>query len=55
MRVWCEQKMAKCGHVAEQNNLTFIPAIFLHTGHIHAGKFDRLIKEQVRQKLMAAF
>ena len=46
-----EQKMAKCGRVAEQNNLTFIPAVFLHTGQIHCAS-KRLIKEQIRQKLM---
>ena len=33
-----------------QNNLTFILAIFSHTGQIH-GEFQRLIKEQIRQKL----
>lgn len=45
-----EQKMAKCGRVAEQNNLTFIPAVFLHTGQIHCAS-KRLIKEQIRQKI----
>ena len=27
--------MAKYGHVAERNNLRFIPAVFSHTGQIH--------------------
>ena len=44
--------MAKYGRVAEQNNLRFIPAVFSHTGQIH-GEFKALVKEQIRQKLIA--
>ena len=42
----------KYGRVAEQNNLRFIPAVFSYTGQIH-GEFKALIKEQIRQKLIA--
>ena len=46
--------MAKYGRVAEQNNLLFIPAVFSHTStsQIH-GEFKILVKEQIRQKLIA--
>ena len=47
-----DQKMAKYGRVAEQNNLRFIPAVFSHTGQIH-GEFKALVKEQIRHKLIA--
>ena len=40
--------MAKCGRVAEQNNLRF--AVFSHTGQIH-GEFKIFVKEQIRQIL----
>ena len=43
--------MAKCGHVAEQNNLRFIPAVFSHTGQIH-DDFKALVREQIRHKLI---
>jgi len=43
--------MTKCGHVAEQNNLRFIPAVFSHTGQIHA-EFKALVREQIRHKLI---
>ena len=32
MQVCHDQKLAKYGHIAEQNNLRFIPAVFSHTG-----------------------
>ena len=47
-----DQKMAKYGRVAEQNNLRFIPAVFSHTGQIH-GAFKAFVKEQITQKLVA--
>ena len=51
LQVRYEQKMAKYGAIAEQNNLRFVPAIVSHTGQIHA-EFKALIKEQIRQKLI---
>jgi len=51
-QIWYDQKMAKYGRVAEQNNLRFIPTVFSHTGQIH-GEFKILVKEQIKQKLMA--
>ena len=51
MKVLCDQKMAKYGRVAEQNNLRFIPAVFSHTGQIH-GKFKTFVIEQIRHKLI---
>jgi hypothetical protein len=47
-----DQKMAKYGRVAEQNNLRFIPAVFSHAGQIH-GAFKAFVKEQITQKLVA--
>ena len=47
-----DQKMAKYGPVAEQNNLRFVPAVFSHTGQIH-GEFKALVIEQIRHKLIA--
>ena len=44
--------MAKYGGIAEQNNLRLIPAAFSPTGQIH-DEFKLLVKEQVRQKLIA--
>ena len=44
--------MAKYGHVAEQNNLRFIPAVFSHAGQIHA-EFKALVREQIRYILIA--
>ena len=32
LQVRYDQKMAKYGHIAEQNRFQFIPAIFSHTG-----------------------
>ena len=52
LQVRYDQKMAKYGRVAEQNNLRFIPAVFSHTGQIH-GEFKALVKEQIRHKLIA--
>ena len=46
-----DQKMTKYGHVAEQNNLRFIPAVFSHTGQIHA-EFKALVREQIWHKLI---
>ena len=43
--------MAKYGHVAEQNNLLFIPAVFSHTGQIH-DEFKALVRGQIRHKLI---
>ena len=43
--------MTKYGRVAEQNNLRFIPAVFSHTGQIHA-EFKALVREQIRHKLI---
>ena len=50
LQVRYDQKMVKYGRIAEQNSFTFIPAVFSHKGQIH-GEFERLIKEQIRQKL----
>ena len=44
-----DQKMAKYGRVAEQNNLRFIPVVFSHTGQIH-GEFKAFVQEQIRHK-----
>ena len=35
LRIRFHQKKAKYGHIARANGLTFIPAIFSHTGQIH--------------------
>ena len=43
--------MAKYGHIAEQTNLRFIPAVFFHTGQIH-DEFKALVREQIRHKLI---
>ena len=51
MQARYDQKLAKYGHVAEQNNLRFIPAVFSHTGQIHA-EFKALVREQIRHKLI---
>ena len=47
-----DQKMAKYGRVAEQNNLRVIPAVFSHAGQVH-GAFKAFVKEQIKQKLVA--
>tara|TARA_A100001015_G_C15036696_1_gene736753 strand:+ start:2237 stop:2740 length:504 start_codon:yes stop_codon:yes gene_type:complete len=52
LQIRYDQKMAKYGRVAEQNNLRFVPAVFSHTGQIH-GEFKILVKEQIKQKLIA--
>ena len=49
LQVRYDQKIAKYGRVAEQNNLRFIPAVFSHNGQIH-GEFKTLVKEQFRHK-----
>ena len=41
MQTRYDQKMAKCGRVAEQSNIRFVPAVFSHTG-----------KEQIKLKLI---
>ena len=46
-----DQKMAKYGHVAEQSDLRFIPAIFSHAGQTH-DDFKALVREQIRHKLI---
>ena len=51
MQVRYDQKMAKYGCVAEQNNLRFIPVVFSHTGQIH-DEFKILVKEQIKQELI---
>jgi len=51
LQVRYDQKLAKYGHVAEQNNLRFIPAVFSHTGQIH-DDFKTLVREQIRYKLI---
>ena len=51
MQVRYEQKMAKYGRVAEQDDLTFIPAVFSRIVQIH-GEFKGLIKERISQKLI---
>ena len=43
--------MAKYGHIAEQNRSQFIPAIFSHTGQIHAA-FKDFLREQIRYKII---
>ena len=43
--------MTHYGHVAEQNNLRFIPAVFSHTGQIH-DEFKALVREQIQHKLI---
>ena len=45
-----DQKVAKYGQVADQNNLRLIPAVFSHTGQIHEA-FKIFVKEQIRAKL----
>ena len=50
LQVRYDQKMAKYGQVAEQNDLRFIPAVFSHTGQIHEA-FKVFVKEQIRLKL----
>ena len=39
MQVRYDQKMAKYGRVAEQNNLRFIPAVFSHWSNSLSSKF----------------
>ena len=51
LQVRYDQKMAKYGHVAEQNNLRLIPAVFSHTGQTH-DEFKALVREQIRHKLI---
>ena len=46
-----DQKMSKYSRVAEQNSLRLIPVVFSHIGLIH-GEFKRLVKEQIKQKMI---
>ena len=51
LQVRYDQKIAKYGQVADQNNdLRLIPAVFSHTGQIHEA-FKTFVKEQIRAKL----
>ena len=43
--------MAKYGRIVDEYRLQFVPTVFSRTGQTH-GVFKRLIKEQVRQKLI---
>ena len=44
--------MAKYGHVAERNEMRFIPAVFSHTGQIHeVFKSFVFVNEQIRANL----
>ena len=52
LQVHYNQKVAKYGHIAEQNRFQFIPAIFSHTGQIDAA-FKDLLGEQIRHKFIA--
>ena len=47
-----EQKKAKYGPTADRYNLQFVPAVFTHTGQIHA-PFKSFVMEQIRHKLIA--
>ena len=49
--VKCTVRGSKFGHVVEQNNLRFIPAVLSQTGQIY-GEFKILVKEQIRHKLI---
>ena len=51
LQVRYDQKMAKYGRVAEQNNLRLIPAVFSYTGQIY-DEFKALVREQIRHKLI---
>ena len=51
LRVRHEQKKAKYGPTADRYNLQFVPAIFSHTGQIHA-PFKSFVMEQIRHKLI---
>jgi len=51
LQVRHEQKKAKYGPTADRNNLQFVPAIFSHTGQIHA-PFKSFVMEQIRHKLI---
>ena len=52
LRVRHEQKKAKYGPIADRHNLQFVPAVFSHTGQIHA-PFKSFVMEQIRHKLIA--
>ena len=50
LQVRYDQKIAKYGQVAKQNELRLIPAVFSHTGQVHEA-FKVFAKEQIRAKL----
>ena len=50
LQVRYDQKIAKYGQVAKQNELRLIPAVFSHTGQIHE-VFKTFVREQIRAKL----
>ena len=52
LQVRHEQKKAKYGPIADRHNLQFVPAVFSHTGQIHA-PFKSFVMEQIRHKLIA--
>ena len=52
MQARYDQKIAKCGHIADRSGLQLILAAFSHTGQIHTA-FKDLIREQIRQKIVA--
>ena len=52
MQARYDQKIAKYGHIADRSGLQLIPAVFSHTGQIHAA-FKDIIREQIRQKIVA--
>ena len=51
LRVRHEQKKAKYGPTADRYNLQFVPAVFSHTGQMHA-PFKSFVMEQIRHKLI---
>ena len=54
LQVHYDQKMAKYGHIAEQNRFQFTPTIFSHAGQTHAA-FKVLLREQIRHKIIITF
>ena len=50
LQVRYDQKVAKYGQVADQNNLRLIPVVFSHTSQIHEA-FEIFVNEQIRAKL----
>ena len=50
LRLRFNQKKAKYGHIARANGLSFIPAIFSHTGQIHEAIMG-LMLNQIKMKM----